>query len=529
MIDAYGYTLCEADALRWQDAVAAARRRNFTQAVALLDAVLATQADCVPALLQSAHWALVSGRYRDARDRARRAATARPRSFELLLETVRLLRRFEDGPQVDRLVAEADWERCRSPDVLVAIAGELAPVGLHGRAVELLDRAEALAGQPLPAALRMRGTIKLLAGEVAAGRAQLQRALRAPDAPQSHLLWLMSLHPDTEAPEFIADLQQRLEKCRSSPHDEAHLAYAAHNMLHAAGRYDEAWSALERGCRAKRALVHYDEREQEVLFAQLEKRRPCSSRPALEAKDGTRVIFVLGMHRSGTTLLERMLGGHGAIADGGESYGFTAALRYAADRYFQGVIDADVASRIRCEDLETVADEFREHARWRAAGKRWLTEKLPSNFLNLGFIMDALPEARVLHMRRDPIDTCFSNLRTYFSDAAPYSYDQQELGSYYLRYQALMRHWSAGWPGRILDVDYDELVDDPAGQARRILDFCGLEFEPGVLDLQRRDGYVSTASLATVRSGIRRDRGGVWRHYERQLQPLLEVLQPAYR
>lgn len=529
MIDVYGYRLDDMGATRWQQAARRARQRDFDGAVDLLDLVLGRQPGFVPASIQAAHWLFARGRYRDARARAREAVDKPLASFPLTLEAIRLLRRFEDGPCIERVVSQTDWTRCGSADVLTAVAGELAPIGLHGHAIELLDRAEALVPE-LAAVIRLRGTIELLAGRAESARALLQRALSFPGAPEAHLTWLMSLQPEdtAQARERAVELQHRLSHERLSLQDEAHFAFAAHNLLHSTGQYEAAWGALERGCRAKRVLCRYREEQDERLFARLLERAPCGSASSEPDASDVRVIFIVGMHRSGTTLLERMLGGHRAIADGGESYGFSAALRYAADRYFPGVIEADAAAGFTANQLAVVAEEFREHARWRARGRRWVTEKLPSNFLCLGHILDALPEARVLHMRRDPVDTCFSNLRTYFSDAAPYSYDQAELARYYLRYQRLMRHWHSMWPGRILDVDYDSLVETPEIQARRILDFCGLRFEAGVLELGRTQGHVATASLGTVRTGFRKDRGGVWMHYEQHLGPLVDALRPAY-
>jgi hypothetical protein len=132
-----------------------------------------------------------------------------------------------------------------------------------------------------------------------------------------------------------------------------------------------------------------------------------------------------------------------------------AALRGGS--LFPGDIDQDAATRLGREDLGTLTTEFRGHARWRAPGKQWVTEKLPSILPNPDFIMDALPEVRVLHMRRDPMDTCFSILRTDFSDATPHSYDQPELVGYHLRYRALVRRWAAHRP-------HDERVDDPVAR-----------------------------------------------------------------
>lgn len=144
-----------------------------------------------------------------------------------------------------------------------------------------------------------------------------------------------------------------------------------------------------------------------------------------------------------------------------------------------------------------------------------MTEKLPSNFLLLGHILEALPEARILHMRRDPMDTCFSNLRTCFDGAARYSYDQRSLGDYHLRYRSLMQHWHEVAPGRILDVDYAALVDRPEAEARRIAAFCGLDFNDAMLAVDRAGGATATASVGHARQGILKDRGGAWRPLRR--------------
>ena len=153
-----------------------------------------------------------------------------------------------------------------------------------------------------------------------------------------------------------------------------------------------------------------------------------------------------------------------------------------------------------------------------------MTEKLPPNLLNAGFIAKALPNAKILHMVRNPADVCFSNLRTYFTQAAAYSYDQLQLADYHAKYLDLMRHWHDVMPGRILDVAYDDLVSDTEATARRVFAFCGLPFEPAALSVDRQPGAVATASAAYVRSGILRDRGAAWKPYERHLQPLLDRL-----
>jgi hypothetical protein len=231
-------------------------------------------------------------------------------------------------------------------------------------------------------------------------------------------------------------------------------------------------------------------------------------------------IFILGMHRSGTTLLERMLSGHSNVADAGETGAFDAQVQLAADHHYANRFDAHVLSRVPDMDMAAIARGYADSARWLSRGRPFFTEKLPMNFWNIGLIARALPQARIINLVRDPMDTCFSNLRTLFAGVATYSYDQAELAHFYLQYRRLMQHWLEVLPGRILQVNYDELVSAPDVVGQRVADFCGLSYQPSIADVSRSTGRVATASAALARQGIRRDRGMVWRNYEAQLGPL---------
>ncbi|MGY3265098.1 hypothetical protein ACVWZN_001171 [Lysobacter sp. HA35] len=162
---------------------------------------------------------------------------------------------------------------------------------------------------------------------------------------------------------------------------------------------------------------------------------------------------------------------------------------------------------------------------WRLGSERWFTDKLPSNFLNIGYIANALPHAKILHMVRDPVETCFSNLRELFSDANPYSYDLEELAHFHGQYRRLMAHWHHAFPGRILDVDYGRLTREPEVVMREVAHFCGLDFDPSMTHTRASKRSVATASAVQVREGIQVRGIPKWAPYERQLQPLIRALQ----
>jgi hypothetical protein len=200
-------------------------------------------------------------------------------------------------------------------------------------------------------------------------------------------------------------------------------------------------------------------------------------------------------------------------------------MRLATDHHCRGVIDQTIVERARGVDFTEVGVGYLAGMQWRLGSERFFTDKLPSNFLNLGFICRALPQAKILHMVRDPVETCFSNLRELFSDANPFSYDQLELADYFHQYRRLMAHWHQAWPGRILDIDYAALTRDPESVLREVCGFCGLDYEPRMLDIGSRTRGVATASAVQVRSKVEALDRPKWAPYEQYLQPLIRALQ----
>ncbi len=309
----------------------------------------------------------------------------------------------------------------------------------------------------------------------------------------------------------------------AGPRTWPNSAYALHKSLDDMGDYDEAWRALELANRTKRAALHYRLEDSEDLFnalLSLAFHEPAASHVIAAPVP----IFIVGMHRSGTTLLEQLLQNHSEVRGLGELYDFTSQMREATDHHCRGVIDVEIVRRARSVDFAAVGRGYVEGLKWRLGSERFFTDKLPSNFLHAGFICRALPHARILHMRRDPLETCFSNLRELFHDANPYSYDQQELGAFHGQYSRLMAHWSQAFPGRILDVDYAALVAEPESTMRKVAQFCRLPFEPSMLDPRPSERGVSTASAVAVREGIVRRETPKWAPYAKHLAPLIKML-----
>lgn len=233
------------------------------------------------------------------------------------------------------------------------------------------------------------------------------------------------------------------------------------------------------------------------------------------ASEGPTPIFIVGVARSGTTLLERMLGNHSRVAVAGELMDFGAQLHWAADT--RNAQSDALVSRLPDLDYAELGRRYLAQTQWRAHGKDFFIDKQPPNWLLAAAIHAALPQAPILNLVRDPMDTCFSNWRAYFGDACAYSYNLDALAEYFSDYRRVMAYWHKIMPGAILDVPYADLVREPEATLRKVFAFCGLEWEPACMDLARNTAPSATLSAAQVRSPLHDRAFGEWRRYGDQL------------
>lgn len=513
----------------WQQGESHMAAKRWRQAADSFEAIVAHDPGHLPALLKACTALLELDHYRVARDcllQALALARKLPGAIEhpgLVMELGRKLRQFHESARLLPLVRDSGFMRRASPQMLTEMALIVSSVGDQALALELASQATQLAPTD-PQPHYMRGTVLMFLGRMQEAETELEHCIRlSPSFPQAH--WVLSGLRKWDAHDnHVGRIETLLAKAPSGSEAEGYLSFALHNELHGLKRYDQSWGALERGCNVKRKLEPYDDKKVTRLFAAVQSLCTPEFIEAPPREDDYTPIFIVGMHRSGTTLLERILGGHSMVSDGGETYAFTAQLKIASNHKSEQALDMLTLERLADADFDAIGRGFIEASRWRAKGKPFLTEKLPPNLVNAGFIAKTLPGARILHMVRDPVDTCFSNLRTYFTNAALYSFDQEQLATYYGHYRDLVQHWRNVMPDRFFDVSYDALVNDTEATARRIFDFCGLPFEAAALEVERSSGAVSTASSTSVRQGILKDRGAAWKPYETYLQPMLSKL-----
>lgn len=308
-----------------------------------------------------------------------------------------------------------------------------------------------------------------------------------------------------------------------SANDQVELHFALAKAYGDIGRHGAAFEHLAAGNRLKRKLLAYDEAAQLALLRNI---GDVFTPELIGARQGlghpsTLPVFIVGMPRSGTTLVEQVLASHPRVFGAGE-------LLYLPELVSTGHAGArfpfDFAS-LSGERLRALGAGYVGRLHSLAPDADRITDKLPANFSRVGVIHLTLPQARIIHVRRDPVDTCYSCYANLFSQGLEYTYDLGELGRHYRAYEALMENWRRVLPeGAMLEVQYEEMVADFETQARRIVAYCGLEWDGRCLNFHETDRAVRTASAGQVRLPLFASSIGRWRPYAEQLRPLLDAL-----
>jgi tetratricopeptide (TPR) repeat protein len=328
--------------------------------------------------------------------------------------------------------------------------------------------------------------------------------------------------------DFFTKLEEIAREASSlAVEEQVHLHFALAKAYGDIGQHENAFGQLLAGNALKRRNVVYDEAS---LLAGLERVKKVFTPKLLRGLEGlgetSRIpIFVVGMARSGTTLIEQILASHPAVHGAGELRLFDRAAATIRN-LMPGAPDyPDMVLSMEGAHIRALGTLYARELASSGPDAMHITDKMPSNFAFAGLIHLALPNAIIIHAVRDPLDTCVSCFSKHFIDGQLHTYDLAELGRYYRHYQALMAHWHRVLPqGRILDVSYEDTVADLEGAARRIIAHCRLPWDKRCLDFHLTERTVRTASATQVRKPIYKSAVGAWRRYEPFLAPLLKEL-----
>ena len=241
-------------------------------------------------------------------------------------------------------------------------------------------------------------------------------------------------------------------------------------------------------------------------------------------------IFIVGMPRTGTTLVERIISSHPYVYSAGELQNFGIALKHESGTRTPSLLDVETVERIPKNRWQELGEKYLSSTRPLTECKPYFVDKLPHNFLYIGYIINALPNAKIICLRRNPMDTCLSNFRELFTkglDFFDYSLDLMDTGRYYVLYHRLIEHWRQIFPGRFLEIDYEELVNNQEATTRQMLEYCGLPWHAACLRFDQNDAPSTTASAVQVRAPIHQEAIRRWKKYEVQLSGLRELLAEA--
>jgi tetratricopeptide (TPR) repeat protein len=395
-----------------------------------------------------------------------------------------------------------------------------------------LSRRAIDSGADTPDASYLHATLAQYNGDIDIARTGLQQCLRKWPRFGEAAVALVHLEKQrSAAPLKILDMHLgRLQGDPPGPMQQLAMAQfqaARFKVLDDLGHADEAWQALERGNALMRALHPYDRAGEAAVCEALASASTHLAKRVAHAtrEDGPQPIFVVGLPRSGTTLLDRALSSHSAISSAGEINDFRRQLRWMTDVPAGGVAGMlEVLRRVETVDFAELGRRYLAQTQWRAPGKQWFVDKNPINVRMAPFIRLALPHAVIVHIHRAPMDVCYSNLKAMLGASSAYSYGMESMAHYYQLYQGLIDRWHRDCPGVLHELAYEELLRSPVATLTSLLDRCGLKLEPACLHPERNASPVATPSCNQVREAPHLRSLGEWRRYEARLEPLRAAL-----
>jgi len=504
--------------------VAQAQQRRFEEAERLISRALARRPDHPGALSNLGNVLSELGRSEEAIRSLKRALALKPDSAEAaynLGNALNKAQRHEEAAAVYRELLQ------RRPDLTPArfnLADALRQLVRHEEALDQMEKVLAADPKDASAHVQLGAILRELDRREGARRA-FCTAIDLDPTQTEPLLHLVGMDGIAPGDPLLIRMEE-LERRSDLPADRRSLLlFALAEAYGRLGRDEESFSKLLEANRLRRGTIAYDEGPVRSRFVRI-RRSFTPELLATHARQGAvseLPIFILGYPRSGTTLTEQILASHPAVHAGGE---LRLMGEIAASVTAGGMTSfPECLARLSGADLRRLGETYVDRLGALAPDAPRITDKMPDNYMFIGFIHLILPRARVIHLRRDPRDTCLSCFTQHFAAELNYTYDLRELGRHHRMYLDLMEHWRRVLPaGAMLEVNYEDLVDDLEREVRRILDYCGLPWDARCLAFHQTSRTVRTASLDQVRRPVYRSSIERWRRFEKHLGPLLEGL-----
>lgn len=453
------------------------------------------------------------------------AVAFEPDNIQLRLDHIDVLRRrqkFERAYEEARALHRRDPE---NPLFQSRLAIEAMQTGDYERAFELFDAVLEKLPQD-PATLTSRGHALKTFGRQEEAIASYRAAFAAkPDHGDAYYA-LANLKTYRFTDPELEKMQAQARRADLAFMDRVHLSFALAKALEDRGEYEDSFGHYETGNALKQAQTRYSAdamsaelaRQKEVCTPDLFEKHAGSGHPAPDP------IFILGLPRAGSTLLEQILASHSQVDGTLELPNILALAHRLRGRKIGQSRYPEILHDLEPAQLAAFGNKFIEDTRVHRQGAPFFIDKMPNNFRHIGLIHLILPNAKIIDARRDPMDCCFSGFKQLFAEGQEFTYGLTEIGRYYADYVDLMDHWDDVLPGRVLRVRHEDVLDDLEGQTRRMLDYLDLPFEQACLDFHQSKRAVRTASSEQVRQPINRSGQNAWKPFEPWLGPLKQAL-----
>jgi tetratricopeptide (TPR) repeat protein len=513
---------------RMREATAALVSGDRKTAEHVLRLILRDDAGHVGALCGLAGLSIAADKPRDAErllNHALKQSAHHPLIWREVGQTLMKLGRLEEADAAARRLMTIEPE---NPDTWLTLGAVSTRLMRHEQALEAYERAAKLKPDEVRLPMVM-GHIHKTLGRRAESEAAYKAAL-VMDPGIGEAYWsLADLKNYTFSDAEVAAMRQQLEKHENERAHAAHRCFALGKAFEQRREYAESFAYYARGNAVRRLDTPFDIEHFERRTARIQAffDQAFFDRRAGGGDPSAAPIFIVGLPRSGSTLIEQILSSHSRVEGTMELPNIINITHQfddmdaARDGYPESVGTAPAGL---CHAL---GSRYLEETAPLRKGREHFTDKLPNNFSHIGLIHAILPRASIIDARRHPMDCCFSNFKQHFAEGQAFSYDLADLGRYYRCYLSLMDHWDAVLPGKVLHVQYEDLVGDPQANIRRLLDHCRLPFEAACLSFHQTRRSVRTASAEQVRQPLYSSGIGYWRHFERELEPLAKSLGDA--
>jgi Flp pilus assembly protein TadD len=510
---------------QFERAVQAFNQRKFRQALELALTLLPQAPDHAELNYLAGMSAMELQQMNPALEHLHRAAKLQPARADYVTQFAKALSLVNMSADAAKIATHAMTLSPLDAQALDTLGVVFTRANAHEHATRLYERAAATSPD-VPAFRYNLAKSLVFLGRMDDAERELETCLtRSPGTWGAHLT-LSQLRRQTPERNHLGRLHALLSENASSPAAQLNLHLALAKEYEDLADYPTALRHLVAGKSAGASMRPYTPQRDQDLFDQIIRHSP-RPQPASAGCDSSEPIFIVGMPRSGTTLVERILSSHPDVHAAGELQNFALACKRVSGSPTQDLLDAETVARASHLDWRRLGQDYLDSTRPDTSLKPHFIDKLPHNFLYLGAIANALPNAKIICLRRDPMDTCLSNFRQLFGTMSwnhDYSYDLLNTGRYYILFDRLMAHWKQQFPGRILEVQYEALVESQEVGSRELVAFCGLPWHDACLHFEDNQAPATTASAVQVREPIYRRAIQRWKAYGDGLDALQDLL-----